>query len=282
MFSVRYLNRQLKRIVEDAAVVMPEGVSFFGTTYFIGNVNSRMDAAVNPPEFTYAPGAPLPAGCDPDLDAGLWTAPGSTTERGACFAANGANGQPSGSSGADGVPDGFPDVSHKYQAVEIELNKRFSHGWQLLANWRIAKVEGNFEGHFRNDNGQTDPAISSLFDFTEMSRRALGRHWADRTAGERDEFVRLFTDLMARSYIGKMDRYAGEAIAYHYGGGGGWGDPLDRDPERVCDDVLDEYVSLRSARVDYGVVLTGSLEACDLHVDAAATAALRVAMRTGR
>jgi len=54
----------------------------------------------------------------------------------------------------------------------------------------------------------------SLFDFTEMSRRALGRHWADRTDAERDEFVRLFTDLMARSYIGKIDRYAGEAIAY--------------------------------------------------------------------
>jgi phospholipid transport system substrate-binding protein len=54
----------------------------------------------------------------------------------------------------------------------------------------------------------------SLFDFTEMSRRALGRHWADRTNAERDEFVRLFSDLVARSYIGKMDRYAGEAIAY--------------------------------------------------------------------
>jgi phospholipid transport system substrate-binding protein len=57
-------------------------------------------------------------------------------------------------------------------------------------------------------------AADSLFDFTEMSRRALGRHWTDRTPAERDEFVRLFTDLMARSYIGKIDRYAGEAIAY--------------------------------------------------------------------
>ena len=38
-----------------------------------------------------------------------------------------------------------------------------------------------------------------LFDFTEMSRRALGRHWADRSAAERDEFVRLFTELMARA-----------------------------------------------------------------------------------
>jgi len=57
-------------------------------------------------------------------------------------------------------------------------------------------------------------AADALFDFTEMSRRALGRHWADRTEAEREEFVRLFTDLMARSYIGKIDRYAGEAIAY--------------------------------------------------------------------
>src|SRR4029453_592016 len=90
----------------------------------------------------------------------------------------GANGKPAGSSGADGLPDGFPDVQHKYQAVEIELNKRFSHGWQLLANWRIAKVEGNFEGHFRNDNGQTDPAISSLFDFTEGELGLLGDQFA--------------------------------------------------------------------------------------------------------
>jgi phospholipid transport system substrate-binding protein len=57
-------------------------------------------------------------------------------------------------------------------------------------------------------------AADTLFDFPEMSRRALGRHWADRTPAEREEFTRLFTDLIARSYIGKIDQYAGEAIAY--------------------------------------------------------------------
>jgi phospholipid transport system substrate-binding protein len=57
-------------------------------------------------------------------------------------------------------------------------------------------------------------AADALFDFPEMARRALGRHWAARTPAERDEFVRLFTDLIARSYIGKIDRYAGEAVAY--------------------------------------------------------------------
>jgi hypothetical protein len=63
---------------------------------------------------------------------------------------------------------------HKYKAVEIELNKRFTNNWQLLSNWRISKLTGNFEGHFRNDNGQTDPGISSLFDFTAGSFGLLG------------------------------------------------------------------------------------------------------------
>jgi phospholipid transport system substrate-binding protein len=53
-----------------------------------------------------------------------------------------------------------------------------------------------------------------LFDFPEMSRRVLGRHWTDRTPVERDEFVKLFADLMARAYLGKLDRYAGQSVTY--------------------------------------------------------------------
>jgi phospholipid transport system substrate-binding protein len=57
-------------------------------------------------------------------------------------------------------------------------------------------------------------AADGLFDFTEMSRRALGRYWTGRSQAERDEFVKLFADLMARAYLGKIDRYAGESITY--------------------------------------------------------------------
>ena len=60
---------------------------------------------------------------------------------------------------------------------------------------------------------------------------------------------------------------AGQRIMYDYGGGGGWGDPLDRDPQAVLDDVLDEYVSVEGATRDYGVVLTGSLDDLTLAVD---------------
>jgi N-methylhydantoinase B len=75
---------------------------------------------------------------------------------------------------------------------------------------------------------------------------------------------------------------AGESYAYRYGGGGGWGDPLERDPEQVKEDVLDEYVSPRGARYDYGVVLTGSVEDFDLAVDWKATKKLREEMRADR
>ncbi len=75
---------------------------------------------------------------------------------------------------------------------------------------------------------------------------------------------------------------AGQRIMYDYGGGGGWGDPLERDPQAVLDDVLDEYVSVEGARRDYGVVLTGSLEDLTLAVDAQATAALRARLRAER
>jgi N-methylhydantoinase B len=70
---------------------------------------------------------------------------------------------------------------------------------------------------------------------------------------------------------------AGEAFEYLYGGGGGWGDPFERDPERVREDVLDELVSVEAARRDYGVVLTGSVEDFSLAVDPQATARLRAA-----
>ena len=46
----------------------------------------------------------------------------------------------------------------------------------------------------------------------------------------------------------------GERLVYHFGGGGGWGDPLLRDPAAVLDDVWDEYVSIdgRAARLRRG------------------------------
>jgi phospholipid transport system substrate-binding protein len=53
-----------------------------------------------------------------------------------------------------------------------------------------------------------------IFDFPETAKRSLGRHWAARTPAERDEFVKLFGDLLERSYISKIELYGGEKIQY--------------------------------------------------------------------
>ena len=70
----------------------------------------------------------------------------------------------------------------------------------------------------------------------------------------------------------------GAVMAYQYGGGGGFYPAIQRDPEAVKDDVLDEIISLERARSKYGVVLKGSLEEYDLEVDLAATTKLREEM----
>jgi N-methylhydantoinase B len=67
----------------------------------------------------------------------------------------------------------------------------------------------------------------------------------------------------------------GDVLRIETGGGGGWGHPFDREPERVREDVLDGVVSGESARDDYGVVLTG----LDLEVDLPATVSLRASSR---
>jgi phospholipid transport system substrate-binding protein len=53
-----------------------------------------------------------------------------------------------------------------------------------------------------------------IFDFGETARRSLGQHWDRRTPAEREEFVRLFTDLIQRSYVTKIDRYSGEKMVF--------------------------------------------------------------------
>jgi len=47
---------------------------------------------------------------------------------------------------------------------------------------------------------------AEIFDFGDMAKRALGQHWVQRTPAEREEFVRLFTDLIQRAYVAKVDQ----------------------------------------------------------------------------
>ena len=62
-------------------------------------------------------------------------------------------------------PVAFDDPSHKYDALEVTMDRRFTNNWMMLASYRYSRLRGNYEGFFREDNGQSDPGITSLYDF---------------------------------------------------------------------------------------------------------------------
>jgi phospholipid transport system substrate-binding protein len=56
--------------------------------------------------------------------------------------------------------------------------------------------------------------VSARFDFEEMSKRAMGLYWQQRTAEEKKEFVSLFTDLLEKTYIGRIEGYHDEKVIF--------------------------------------------------------------------
>ena len=69
----------------------------------------------------------------------------------------------------------------------------------------------------------------------------------------------------------------GEVFRHEVAGAGGWGDPLERDPDAVARDVRNEIISAAAALADYGVVLADQFT-----VDTAATEARRAELRGAR
>lgn len=53
-----------------------------------------------------------------------------------------------------------------------------------------------------------------IFDWQEMARRSLGRHWQQRTPAERQEFVTLFGNLLENAYFNRLSSYSGEKIEF--------------------------------------------------------------------
>jgi len=95
------------------------------------------------------------------------------------------------------------------------------------------QIRGHVDEMYRLVSNASDPASGSqtavrkvadrMFDWPEMARGALGKHWQERTPSERDEFVRLFAAVFERAYLSKIQladaehfTYLGEAIDGEY------------------------------------------------------------------
>ena len=53
-----------------------------------------------------------------------------------------------------------------------------------------------------------------VFEVSETAKRALGQHWLQRTPAEREEFVKLFANLLEQTYIARIGEFGGEKLTY--------------------------------------------------------------------
>jgi outer membrane receptor protein involved in Fe transport len=74
----------------------------------------------------------------------------------------------------------FGHARRYYRALEFTATKRFTNNWQLISSYVFSSLIGNYEGLFRNDNGQSDPNITSLFDLVSLLANTYGRLPNDR------------------------------------------------------------------------------------------------------
>ncbi|HKO60448.1 MAG TPA: TonB-dependent receptor plug domain-containing protein, partial [Pyrinomonadaceae bacterium] len=74
----------------------------------------------------------------------------------------------------------FGPARRYYRALEFAATKRFSNNYQFIASYVFSSLTGNYEGLFRNDNGQSDPNITSLFDLVSLLNGLYGRLPNDR------------------------------------------------------------------------------------------------------
>jgi len=91
-----------------------------------------------------------------------------TTERAAC------------EGGPGRTPRCFGRAQRFYRAIEFTATKRFTNNYQFIASYVFSSLTGNYEGLFRNDNGQSDPNITSLFDLQSLLDNTYGRLPNDR------------------------------------------------------------------------------------------------------
>ncbi len=175
-FSSRFVYRHVRRIIEDVSGVnVTQANAGVPQQYVVSNPSAKLDIFQNASPCTDGPN------CDPSTGYTLF--------------ANGGN-----PLGKDGIPDGFPNPSRIYKSMELVLSKRFSTNFQVYANYTLSKLYGNFQGSFRSDNGQTDPNISSLFDFTNSDGLLTDQVAAGVLPTDRRHQIKLYGNYLFKNF----------------------------------------------------------------------------------
>jgi len=175
-FTGRFVYRDLRRVLEDmSGVNVTQALAGVPQQYVIGNPSAKLDIFQNS----------FPCTSGPNCN----TAIGYT---------NFANGTQN-PLGSDGIPDGFPNPSRIYKSMELIVSKRFANV-QFYGSYVLSKLYGNYQGSYRSDNGQQDPNISSMFDFTNSDGRLTGQDIPGVLNTDRTHQFKLFGNYMWRGF----------------------------------------------------------------------------------
>ncbi len=156
--------------------------------------------------------------------------------------------------------------------------------WPVVVNRRALRQNSGGAGTFRGGLG-LDVEVQGLVDGS-WTLADTGRHrfppWGVNggAPGAASDSLAKLPDQTSFSHVDFVRERvpAGTTAVVVTAGGGGWGDPLERDPARVRADVVDEYVSLGAAHDAYGVVFAPDT----FDVDLEATARRRAELRRAR
>jgi N-methylhydantoinase B len=166
------------------------------------------------------------------------------------------------------------------------LEQRFP----IVVEQRKMRTDSGGAGQFRGGLGldvQVRNLVAGRWNLPQTGRHRVPPWglWGGKTGGKPDRFVLLPGENEWKTVNANWYQVPAEARAIiRSAGGGGWGDPLDREPSRVIDDVRDGYVSVEAARTEYGVVIhrNGGVGLDAVALDPDATNSLRQEMRAQR
>jgi phospholipid transport system substrate-binding protein len=91
----------------------------------------------------------------------------------------------------------------------VEIKSTVDQVIQILTN---PQLQG--EGKKQERRKRLREVIFVRFDFQEMAQRSLGAHWQRRTPKEQAEFIKVFSDLLEKTYVDKIESYNNEKFIY--------------------------------------------------------------------
>ena len=100
-------------------------------------------------------------------------------------------------------------IAAQVDAPVQELRSRVDRAVQVLSDPAFKGPEKTAERRV-----QVRKIADEIFDYPEMAKRSLGVHWQQINQGDRERFVRAFSDLLDRAYFEKIDSYNGEKVRY--------------------------------------------------------------------